>query len=203
MNLNDYFKLFISVFIVYFYTMDRIFALLNNYQAQKSCAIKKVKFLADFVGKEIFYGQELGLKCDITHSNFTLDNESYKTIERKLKKYQNRSKSLGIIEFNWPSFRDRQKQAFSLTKKFNLASFLRLFKTFDNHPWVYFHNLHSIELDLFDEKPFYSATKEIQIINSDLRFAIDGKHVKTCADITSAARKEAFKISSLFQIPFK
>ena len=133
------------------------------------------------------------------HSNFTLDNESYNTIERKIKKYQNRSESLGIIEFNWPSF-DHQKQTSSLTKKFNLATFMRLFNNFNLNPWVYFHNLQSIELDLFDDEPTYSATEEIQFINSDLRFTIDGKHVKTCVDITSA-RNRTFKISSLFQIP--
>ena len=63
---------------------------------------------------------------------------------------------------------------------------------------VHIHNLDSIELDLLGNKTFLNI-ESILLINSDLRFTIDGKPVKTCADITSFLNG-TFNITSLFQI---
>ena len=74
------------------------------------------------------------------------------------------------------------------------------FLSLNRYAFVNFHNLYSIELDLFDET-YDSGIEIIYLINSDLRFTIDGKSVKTCVDISSARNGTAFNISSLFQIP--
>ena len=46
----------------------------------------------------------------------------------------------------------------------------------------------------------FPSIHQIYLINSDLRFTIDGKIIKTCSDIISAYN-ERFKIDSLFQVP--
>ena len=77
---------------------------------------------------------------------------------------------------------------------------MRLFLNFNSGALIFLRNLNSIELDLFNES-YYSITA-IYLFNSDLRFVIDDRTAKTCADITSS-RNGSFEISSLFQIPLK
>ena len=63
---------------------------------------------------------------------------------------------------------------------------------------MHFHNLNSIDLNLFDNKiDFPSSITEIILINSDLRFTIDVKTVKAYADIATSRNKT---FNSLFQI---
>ena len=47
---------------------------LSKNQAKKYCTITKVNDLSAFHSKEIFYRKNIGLKCDIKHSEFTLNN---------------------------------------------------------------------------------------------------------------------------------
>lgn len=170
----------------------------NNNQARNYCAIKKVKALNIFEGKERFHKEIIGLKCDIKNSDFTFDLESYNSIENKIIEYQKKTK-FNYVEFIWPS---KIKESSRLTKQFNISAFSKLSRHFRGaQSFVNFDNLNSIELNLFDE-PIVNLTSQIFLMNSDLIFTIDGKSVKTCADIT-LARNGTFKIASLFQMPFK
>lgn len=166
----------------------------NKNRADKYCAIKKVDYLWNFLGNDIFYKKDIGLRCVIKNSDFTLDIESFTKIKNNIKNEIDRKKKiLGKVEFYWS-----HKASSSLTKQFNISAFMSLFRYFNRDARVNFRNLKSIELELF-EKSSYSSLGHIYLINLDLRFTIDGKTVKSCPDITSL-RNGTFKITSLFQI---
>lgn len=128
------FNLFISVFIFILLFLDPTVVLCNN-QAKNYCAIKKINYVAYFLGKDIFYAQEVGLKGDIKNSDFTLDNESYEMIEKQVEEYQNKIAKLGKVELKWLC---DIKQSSSLTKQFNLTAFIRLIRKFDYYPIIEF-----------------------------------------------------------------
>ena len=174
----------------------------NKNQAEKYRSIKKVNFLYDFLGKEIVYMQDIGLKCDIKNSNFTLDYESYNVIAKKIQEYQaNKRIQLKYAEFNWPV---GKKETSSLTRNFNIYALMLLFENFDISARIHFHNLKSIEIRIFTNisniYKHYKSIEHIYLINSELKFTINGKIVKNCADTRSASNR-SIKIFSLFQIP--
>lgn len=193
MNQKKYLNILYLIFVCLKFSMVE----LSESEAAKYCAIKKINYLNDFLGKEIFYKETIGLKCDIKNSDFTLDINSYNILANKIQEYRRKKrKKLWKVEFNW---RNDRKASNSLTNQFNISAFSSLFYYFEYYPCVYFHNLNKIELQLFSES--YKSMLEIHLINSDLKFTIDGKAVRTCADITSRAKNETFTFSSLFQIP--
>lgn len=93
-----YVKLLIYIFIC---LQVRIFRMKQSSQAKDNCGIKKVNVLRDFFGRDIFYEQKIGLKCDIHNSDFTFDAESYLVIKRQVKEYQKIKRiNIGNVEFN-------------------------------------------------------------------------------------------------------
>lgn len=170
----------------------------SSNQAKDNCGIKKVNFFKDIFGRDIFYEQKIGLKCDIKNSEFTFDTESYQAMKKQLKEYKkNKSIKIGNAEINWPN--EKKAATSSLTKQFNISAFVDLVHYFYYYPCIFLHNLYSIELDLLFIETV-NKMEQIHLINSDLRFSIDGKPVKTCTDIITASNG-TFKINSLSQIP--
>ena len=165
---------------------------LNKNQAEKYCRITKISYLYNFLGKEIFFRKSTGLKCDIQNSDFTLDNTSFYAIAKNIKEYET-TKRIKFFEFNWSI---DKKASSSLTQQFNLSALMEFFKYTNYSAKIIIRNLKSIELQLFTKS--YNSISIILIFNSDLRFTIDLKTVKTCADIKIVQSK----ITSLFQIPF-
>ena len=95
MNLENLIFLFFVAFIL---TMNG----LSKQKNVKYCSIDKIDYLKGYLGRDIFYRKRIGLKCDIKNSEFTLDTESYTTLEKKIKNYQKEKGNLIYAEFNWP-----------------------------------------------------------------------------------------------------
>ena len=120
----------------------------NNYQAEKSCVIRKTNVLKSFLATDIFYKKSNAFKCEIKNSDFTLDVNSYIKIEKQIKEHQN-IENISSVVFKWTL----NKKESSLTKLFNISAFINLFRNFNIPILIQFHNLKSIELNLFDELP--------------------------------------------------
>ena len=99
------------------------------------------------------------------------------------------------IVFSWP-FKVKHS---ALTKFLNISSFIDYFTNFTIYT-LNFENLNRIELNLFDylSRFINNSIVNIYLINSDLIFTINGKPIRSCAEIRAFGKGN---IKSLFQIP--
>lgn len=196
-------KFFLLIFI-YLQIISTLDLKIND-KSKNTCTIDILNSLSNYLSftKNNNRDQKVGFKCTIIKpSNFTLDMKSFTIVEKYIKNQPGNIKEELNIEFNWPL---DKKASNSLTKNFGILSFKHLvnnwFKYSDkinyyNAARVYFRNLNNIQIDLFNNlsNSFDQYTVIwLNLINSDLRFTIDGKTVKTCTEITS-------NFNSIFQI---
>lgn len=176
----------------------------GNVVANAKCALQNIDALWNFFGKEIVYKSLKGFKCDITRSNFTFDlDKNDQKIKTEMSKHiTNITGGIFItVEMNW-----RKNMAkSSLTRQFNMLKLMDYFTDVDYVIVLSLVNLHGFELNLLDQPSdswifLNNSLERINLINSDIRFLIDRKEVKTCQEIISSSIRKN-NIASLFQIP--
>ena len=99
----------ITIFI--YFQLVKIKMVVDEY-----CSVGKINYFWDYLGKEIFYKQLNGFKCDIKNSDFSIDSDRFKMIKKEIVKHS-RQEKYKHVEFNWVS--NEKKTSFT-HKKFQL-----------------------------------------------------------------------------------
>lgn len=170
-------------------------------------------FRAFYAKQKTFWNKWNGIRCDLSSNSFRFDFEETQPpakserdciIPNKLNVTTYRDHTLEIRWPYWSSWNRASSNVFILDRRFDFA---RLIDYTEYMKWftrLSLINLRGLELQIIDNDEqskfiFSRFIFRVACIHCTMRFFIDGKLIKSCDDILSAANASD-RIMSIFQI---